>query len=332
MEICIYCRNEITEENTSIEHVFPAGFGCPDDWVLDCVCEPCNNRLGTTIENWLANDSLEGVFRLRTIGSRSGQRVRAKRFRVSVPLKEKYGGFQGAIMEKDYETNGQFLMPPQAGFKDEEGKYIFFTKDDLEYPPNLEKAKSLSQKQIKVLAPEPEHDGMMVFLKDKGITVTPDEKGKFHLSEEALEEDGNIILEINAEIDVELQRAIAKIAFNYLAKIQGADYVLHERFNRVRSFINGASYESLVTPFHEPILLEDSETRRYLGHIFIFERTGDELKGIVSLFNQGMSYKVILASDMGPLFYPLSSGHTYNLNTGEISRLGSLPRAQFNLF
>jgi HNH endonuclease len=326
MEKCIYCKSEITNEDASVEHVFPAGFGCPDDWVLDCVCKQCNNRLGATIENWLANDSLEAVFRLRTIGSRSGQKVRAKRFRVSVPLKEKYGGFQGAIMEKDYETNGQFLMPPQAGFKDEGEKYIFFTKDDLKYPPNLEKAKLLSQKQIKVLAPESEHDGMMVFLKDKGITVTPDEKGKFHLSEEALEKDGNIVLEINAEIDVELQRAIAKIAFNYLAKIQGADYVLQERFDRIRSFINGGPYEQLVTPFHEPILLDDSETRRYLGHIFIFERNGNELTGMVSLFNQGMAYKVILSSDMGFLFYSLSSGHTYNPNTKRMSRLGSMPR------
>jgi hypothetical protein len=327
MAKCIYCKSEITENNSSVEHVFPAGFGCPDDWVLDCVCKSCNNRLGTTIENWLANDSLEGIFRLRTIGSRSGQKVRAKRFRVCIPLKEKYNGFQGAIMEKDYEINGQFRLPPQAGFKDNDGQYIFFTKQDLTYKPNLERAKSLSQKQIRVLAPAPEHAEMMTFLSDKGIEVIPDEKGKFELSQEALEGDGKMVLEIQAEIDSDLQRAIAKIAFNYLAKIQGVDFVLQEKFDRVRSFINGGPYEQLVTPFHNPILLGDSEAQRYLGHIFIFERIGNELCGTVSLFNQGMAYRVVLSSDMGPLVYPLSSGHTYNPNTRKVGPLGSMRQA-----
>ncbi len=321
---CIYCKTEITLETQSIEHVFPAAFGCPDDWTLDCVCKKCNNALGVTIENWLANDSLEGVFRLRTLGSRSGQKVRAKRFRVRIPLDKKYGGFQGAIMEKDYESNGQFKLPPQAGFKNEKDEYVFFSREDLTYRPNLEKAKSLSQKQIKVLAPDKEHVDMMTFLAENGIKIVPDATGVFHLSDDALEADGKMILEIQAEIDHDLQRAIAKIAFNYLAKIQGASYVLQDRFNHVREFINGGPYKGLVQPFHEPILLNDSDKMRYLGHIFIFERVGDELRGIVSLFNQGMAYRLLLSSDMGPLFYALSSGHTYNPNTGTVSLLGSM--------
>lgn len=322
---CIYCKAEITLETQSIEHVFPAAFGCPNDWTLDCVCEKCNNALGVTIENWLANDSIEGVFRLRTLGSRSGQKVREKRFRVRIPLDEKYGDFQGAIMEKDYESNGQFKLPPQAGFKDEKGEYIFFSRENLTYHPNLEKAKSLSQKQIKVLAHDKEeHADMMTFLATKGIKVVPDASGTFHLSDDVLEADGKMILEIQAEIDHDLQRAIAKIAFNYLAKIQGADYVLQDRFNQIRDFINGGPYKELVRPFHEPILLNDSDKSRYLGHILIFERVGDELRGIVSLFNQGMAYRVLLSHEMGPLFYALSSGHTYNPNTGTVSPLGSM--------
>ncbi len=31
---CIYCKNDITEVNKSIEHVFPEAFSCPDSWTL----------------------------------------------------------------------------------------------------------------------------------------------------------------------------------------------------------------------------------------------------------------------------------------------------------
>lgn len=325
MTRCIYCKCEITEANKSIEHVFPAAFGCPDTWVLDCVCGPCNNRLGTTIENWLANDSLEGVFRLRAIGSKSGQKVRAKRFRVRIPLKEKYGGFQGAIMEKDPEVNGQFLLPPQAGFKNEDGQYIFFTMEDLTYAPHLMRAKALSQKQIKVLAPAPKLSAMTSFLTDKGIKFTPDNQGKFELSNDALEDGGKMVLEIQAEIDSDLQRAVAKISFNYLAKIKGATYVLQAQFDRARSFIKGDHYEPIVTPFHGPILWGETDTRRFFGHIFIVERIGNALYGTVSMFNQGMAYKILLSPDVGPLLYPLSSGHIYNPNTKKVAPLGSIP-------
>jgi hypothetical protein len=319
---CIYCKIEITPEIESVEHVFPAAFGCPDTWALDSVCRPCNNKFGRTIENWLANDSLEATFRLRTIGSRSGDKVRSKRFRVRIPLEEKYAGFQGAIMEKDYETQGQFKLPAQAGFKDEKGEYVFFSKEDLTYLPNLEKAKSLSQKQIKVLAPDAEHDNMMEFLAENGIKVIPDESGKFHLDESSLEADGKMVLDIAAVIDHDIQRAVAKISLNYLAKIKGAEYVLQQKFDEIRDFINGGEYKQLVVPFHEPILLDDSDNQRHLIHIFIFERNSSELHGVVSLFNQGMAYKVLLSSEMGPLWYPMVSGHMCEPRSKSIHPLG----------
>jgi len=66
--LCIYCKKSINKENTSIEHVFPQAFGCPDDWTINCVCRTCNNEFGRSLERYLAGDSIEGLWRRKNLG------------------------------------------------------------------------------------------------------------------------------------------------------------------------------------------------------------------------------------------------------------------------
>lgn len=320
MNICIYCKSEITKDIESIEHTFPHSFGCPDNWVLDCVCKPCNNTLGHTIEKWLAGDSLEAVLRLRHIGSQSGERLRPKRFQVNIPYEERYGGFAGAIMEKNYTSIGPMIMPSQVGFKNKDGKYVYFTQEDLKYPDTLKKTKTLSQKEVKLLAPKPQLAQLIDFVKKIVTDWQPKPEGEFEMTDNMLD-DGALVLEISARIDSDLQRAVAKIAFNYLAKIQGSEFVLDNCFDEIRSFIKGEGHKPFVIPDSRPVLINDTSDIRYLGHIFTIEIDRENnLVAQVSLFNQGLAYHVLLTQDVDPK-WDIIAGHFYDPITKEISEL-----------
>lgn len=322
---CIYCKNEITPETESIEHTFPASFGCPDDWVLYCVCEPCNNRFGGSIEKWLASDSLESIIRLQTFGSQSGKNVRSRRMRTTVPKEDIFGAFQGAILERDF-TSGQLVLAAQGGFKDEKGEYEYFTDKELSYPEIQSRIKNLSHQDIKILGPrnnqEAAYKNVIEQIQKIGIDFHKYENGEIQLSHTP--PGGEMIIPVSGAIDSDIQRAAAKIAFNYLAKIQGSDYVLQPRFDTVREFINGEKYHPIVTPIREPILSDDLPDKRYFVHIFIFERIGDTLRARVSLFNQGMAYEVILSTGMDPKSGEIISGHICNPHNKEINPLGHI--------
>ena len=52
-----------------------------------------------------------------------------------------------------------------------------------------------------------------------------------------------LMVEITGTLDKELARAIAKIGFNYLAHVAGADFVLAEHFDQARAFIRDGEGE-----------------------------------------------------------------------------------------
>lgn len=237
---CIYCKTDINNTNASIEHVFPQSFGCTDEWVLDCVCEPCNNNLGGTIDRWLATDSLEAVRRMQIYGSKSGNRVRLKRLYIHLPEEEKYKQFQGANIWLDYDKKNNIVVPAQVGLLNEQGKREFFTAEDLNLEGVVTIMKTLHLKDLRIIGPTQEaHDGMIELLKAKGVIKKYDKKEEGGLPEGVIIDNSKILIEGGSTIDRDVQRAIAKIAFNYLAKTQSGPYVMHERFDEIRKFING---------------------------------------------------------------------------------------------
>lgn len=317
--ICIYCKTAINSKNNSIEHVFPQSFGCPDNWVLDCVCANCNNKFGKTIDRWLATDSIEAVERLQKFGSRSGKRVRLKRLVIYLPIEEKYGIFQGAKLWLDFTHIDNILLPAQIGLLNDKGVREFFTNEDLENPKIVARAKSLSIKNISILGPSQNaHDAMVKLVKKLGIIKEYNIKTSGGLPEGVVE-NNRIIIAARTTIDLDIQRAIAKIAVNYLAKIKGSDFVMKPCFDRIRGFVNGEKVESkLVIPDSEPILYNESKKFKHFdGHIFTFNREGDKLISRISLFND-LSYRVLLAENLGSIWYPLKSGHAFNVHSLKI--------------
>lgn len=91
----------------------------------------------------------------------------------------------------------------------------------------------------------------------------------------------SILLETEGLIDNAVCRGVAKTAFNYLAKMQGAAYVLDQKFDYIREFIIGKVEDRALVQFsRRPILADDTpQFKRQQIHLIIFERLQYGLRG-----------------------------------------------------
>ena len=121
------------------------------------------------------------------------------------------------------------------------------------------------------------------------------------------------LMRIEGFIDEATWRAIAKIAFNYLAHTQPPGYVLPERFDPIRNFITCRNPErNMVKLLHRPILADETYSyRAFDGHLVLYHTENRSLRGQVSLYNS-LTYEVMLCADL-VLHYRMNSGHAFDL-------------------
>ena len=140
--------------------------------------------------------------------------------------------------------------------------------------------------------------------------------------------DGLAPLEVAMHFDAVVLRCIAKISFNYMAHVVGADFARGRDFDIVRAFIRdgrSAGYP-LVVPRARPILADDTPTMRQTnGHLLTVNWTRDRrhVVGQVSLFN-GPTYSISLARNYSGVWLPIRTGHHFGLETRGITRLTSV--------
>lgn len=317
---CIYCKQEIVGNNSSDEHVFPQSFGCPDSWVLDCVCRGCNVSLGATIDRQLAGNSIEGIWRLQKIGSRSKKPIRQTRIKINIPDEERFGDFKGIILFADFSQIDSLYLPSQILISDAsgknksilleetsdneiigiKGKFSLFAHDGKEYKKAVERLKRLGKKI--------------------------DETKINHLPITAIKKDGKLEVEVRGKIDLMICRAIAKIAFNYFVKVHGANQAIDSRFDEIRDFVmTGAVPKFKIVNIEKGHILSEETDKQYLleGHIFTVENIRNEIISKICLTNMFGFYYVVRLGDLGPIWYDIKKGHAYSLKTGEIIPLFS---------
>lgn len=320
---CIYCKKDIKEDNKSHEHVFPRSFGCPDSWAMDCVCIGCNNEFGRTIERYLASDSIEGLWRLQKLGSLSKKPIRQTRIQLNIPDEYKYGEFRGAIVYVDFSKRDSLLLPPQVLIIDSQGNRKFFLIDDI----NEEVKKELQRKDkgYWVFANNiNEQKTTIEKLKQAGVEFKPIKEVGFPAG--LVGSDGKLEVAIEEIKDQVIFRAIAKIAFNYLAKVKGADYALDARFDTVREYIkNGAKPNFNIVRIEKGHILAEETNSEYFfeGHIFTIQTKGDDIIGKVSLSNTFSFYYVVRLGELGPIWHDLKRGHAYSFEEDKIIPLFS---------
>lgn len=321
---CVYCKNPITQNNTSEEHVFPQSFGCPDSWTMDCVCIECNIGFGKSIERFLAGDSLEGLWRLQKIGSRSKKPIRRTRLKIHIPNEDKYGEFKGAVVYCDFSKKDSLILPSQIVLKDDEGNRKYFLLDDLEKEEIKNDLNRYKEKGYWILAHNASEEQKAIEkMKQVGIDFRPQKRGA--LPTNAGEEDGTLQVLVEGIIDDVLFRAIAKIAFNYLAKVKGAEFTLDSKFDTIREYIKtGVKPNFKIVEIKEGHILAEETNNKYIfeGHIFTIQTKSNHIIGKVSLSNTFAFYYVVNLGEL-EVWHDLKSGHAYSLKDDKIIELFS---------
>src|SRR5258708_7399819 len=176
-------------------------------------------------------------------GVRDGQKrpdkfggLKGERLKLMVPSNLAAGG---VVLEPAASPDGSeivMLLPPQVGVKLEgETEFHYHTEEELtgegidRLPPTNEKV------NIRLLA---EDDAGVERIRELVLTRFPKfrEEGKLDLPPPD-RVDGKMLVEIKSKVDQLLARAIAKIAFNYMAFHAGAKFALSANFDPARRFI-----------------------------------------------------------------------------------------------
>lgn len=318
---CIYCKNEIIGDNQSDEHVFPKAFGCPDDWILNCVCQKCNNYFGGTIERYLAGDSIEGLWRLQKIGSHSKKHILQTRIKINVPDEKQYDEFRGAILFADFAKKDCLYLPPQILIFGSSGERTFVL---------LDKTSDEEIRNIKKIAlfAHNEKEWQQAAGRLKQIGMKFDEDKINRLPQTCIGEDGKLEVVIEGVMDAVIFRAIAKIGFNYLAKVMDAQYVLNSKFDAIRNYIKTG-----IKPNFRPveiknghILPDETDSFYYFeGHIFIIETKGNKIISKISLTNMSNFYYVVNLGDVGLTWHNIKRGHAYSFEKNKILPMFRFP-------
>ncbi len=322
---CIYCRR--SEVAFSREHVIPEAFGSfgPKTMVLTQeVCACCNSRLGRELDD-LARDSFEGLLRAELLPPRRKKkdRFKARRTIIQIPDEAKFAEYRGARMAVDWRTRR--LRPlDQVLVRDDSGRMHSFTRDEMSGADEglFQNRPDGSIKIIGTSSTATRELSQMVLSKGARSASEP-----ANLEPPPASREPTVFLESEGFIDEPIWRAIAKIAFNYLSKIQGSAYVLDDKFDRIRAFILGEfKGRALVRLSKQPILADETlRLKTHDKHMVLFERQGYGLRGRVSLFNS-LTYDVMLCQNLG-LIYSIKSSHAFDPIGNDVYKLVGISRS-----
>jgi hypothetical protein len=140
--------------------------------------------------------------------------------------------------------------------------------------------------------------------------------------------DGKVALTFTNEFQVAVRRCIAKIAFNYLAYTMGADFVLRQDFDQIRSFVRyGAESAAGIVYLTQRSFLGDeylSGVQITDGHIITAQWSSDNrsLIGKLALFNS-LRYKVVLCPSYSGIWIEISRGHHFDIHSRTVEELSA---------
>jgi len=330
---CIYCRREGVEFDR--EHVILEAFGTfePISFVLhDAVCMDCNGYLGRTVDQALSRDSMEALLRFKygiKPASEAGDLPYRKiRLKIGQP-----GSWYGAVVELQPDRTGKAIEPvplPQVAFRWRgSSDWTFLEEEQLDGGTLGPYAAAIrGTLEIRVIGPTTEdHERVVQKLKASGIDFRP--QGSLM---EPVTVDGTVLVEIQAAIDQMIFRAIAKIAFGYVAYVHGTDFVLLSDFDDIRNYIRygtaprWAERMPVVTPVRKPILFDDMpQLRQTNGHLITFDWSPGQMgfEAQVSLFNT-ITYRVRLCPNYHGLWHPdMRRGHHFDIEDRTVQSLFS---------
>lgn len=288
--------------------------------LTNIVCDECNQYFGDNLELHLARNSLEGLGRYQHgIKQAADYKSLGSKSKMIIRLAE--GEFEGAYAYLAYSEKHNNFVPeplPQIGFLNlKSQRYDYFLLDEI--PDHLE-GYDLSNPMGIIFHGDP--DLIRRKLKENSIP--------FKLGGEVPPKEYPPQIDVMTRwtCDAEILRAIAKIAFNYFARWEGASTALSEDFNIIRQYIRYGERPGypLVLPTNDPILGDEPiEGNRRLGHILTLSTASDRVSIMsrMALFN-GITYCISLARNCYDFANKLQRrGHFFNFADMTIFELGN---------
>ena len=292
---CIYCREDKpASAYKKVEHVIPQSFGkFKNNLTLrGLVCDLCNQFFGDKLELDLARDTLEGSSRAqfevrRPEEFRSVERSSRLRYKLAE------GEFKGAHAFLDFSpTEGKVVLKPlaQVGFRQKTSReYQYFLLDEIPERMSLETSGFDLDAAGGIRMVGSAVEEISGRLRDRGIAFNP--------VGEVMGESSSLLVLREGSIDDTIRQAMAKIAFNYLARWEGGDIVRHLSFDPIRSFVrHGITPSYPLVQINQDAILADEGSKRRLGHLVTvaWAADGASIVAQVSLFNW-LTYVVCLA-------------------------------------
>lgn len=234
MPICIYCLEEKPDEGFNTEHVVPQAFGLFKDSLIlqNTVCVNCNSYFGENLDRWLSRESAEGLERYRWRVRPLRKLHQFDRSNVDITASD-LGKYSGLILEPgSMQVGGEMAWTPapQIGFHCRKGGWKWFAAEDVEKGEFLKDEEIVVEDRIKLL-PASEADRLLGVLGGHGIKKS--KEGDFNVLSDR---EGFDVIHRFAVTD-DIRRSLAKIAFNYFAKIAGPSAALTSAFDPIRKYV-----------------------------------------------------------------------------------------------
>ncbi len=315
---CIYCTKEKPREQFNSEHVILKAlgvFGPKTMTLINKTCIACNQDFGDTIDNALSRETLEGVHRFKN-GVKTSKKFEYGRHAKNQERTATSGFLKGHKLELVANENGiglnyELKENYDVAFKKEDGSYDFYYVGQLpdgetlkqKYPNCLEEIKIINSKKIEDI-------------EDIAETLSQIFGTRYELNEENHE--GNC--EVEAIYTKEAFRAIAKIAFNYIAYSNDTSLILQECFNPIRNFITKGigEWNQFIQIEKEPIVPNNNGME---AHFITIHSIGQKIFSSVSLHNK-IHYEICLAKNYKGKPIEVGYGHCFDPHEKKIHKLG----------
>ena len=326
MPRCIYCSEDKPLSAFNTGHVMPKMLGRFRGFptLHDAECRDCNQYFGDHVEIVLGRDSHEGLQRL-ALGQKPAARTweyRGHLVELTIPPGSPWEGARLSIGPSPDGRTIVINLVPQIGVRREvEPRWTFLDEaafraaDDAFLGLGPHKARML----FRILANDESSFERLLDLMRQRVPG-------FHIDAPLPPppvQDGQLDVQIVGTVDKVLARAIAKIAFNYLALQAGSRFVLDPEFDPVRRFIrHGDGDRNAFVRLTAQQLLTDEPPGCQItdGHLVAVRWNRHGIVAEVCPFNQ-LHYTIRLAPEGPAVWWPLASGHHFDWRNSEVTPL-----------
>lgn len=330
---CVYCLKDKrfalgknkSESEFNVEHVINHAFGTADGanpTLVGRVCKQCNADFSKTIDIAVTKDSFEAFMRvphnLKNAADMTGKRSR----RLSVKYTDSDGKEQMLAVDPAPAESGSPIgaRPVVELTVREDGSMERVEESQLNAMTRAELLNKYDlTKGTKITGTEKDGQRILEIFDSKGIKI---------------KESTSIALQdVRQEIIVDeiLQRAFAKISFNYMVYCSEKlcpELPYLECFNPARKFILDGTEPGgyrVANPWAWPVLDPPPEEFKNPGHLLTLEYGSDELEsfcvvGKLSLFKE-YAVRVTLSRTFNSDFCRFDGGHYSDLTDKKIIKL-----------